>query len=508
MKKEFNISLCYFLMIGLFVTSCYKDDGNYDYDYLGDIVITDTENTETIHIAQNETLSLVPEIQLNGNTDDVSYLWFAYRNTQGVSYAQPYDTIAFTRDLNYSIDGNIFTLGESYRLTYKVTSNKTGVSAYHFYDLVISDVFTTGWMFLEDKAGYADLSMIRTDGTTIHNIYSDRNASHPLHNPLGITITKANVTDNLSDVGKRFYIWSETDGVEINYLTMEKKFDYNYLFFTPPSQIKPQWLGWSGYLSSSGSQATALGISINDGLLHTNYVGGFPGTKKWAEPLASPANGYDYELAPFLAPYYRYTTSVHPLVMYDNKNRRFYSVTYSTLSAFATSASNKDIFDMNDVGLDMFSMTPSYQEHYHDAVMKDDAGTPYLLRFKNTVPTSAPAMTISKQVIHAPNAASMSAVESSGTGGYLFYASGNTLYRYEYLSDSYTAPYTFGGGEEVTFIEFDKDARGTNLPTLMVATWNGSEGKVYYFDVSATNDLTYNTAYTGFGKIIGMAPKT
>lgn len=509
MKNKINLHVGWIALIAVLFASCYKDKGNYDYTDLTDILITDAEHTERIYIAQHETLKLSPQIQLNGNEDNLSFLWVAYLNTSGAVFVQPYDTIGNTRALDYVIDGNIFTLGESYRLTYKVTNNATGISSYYFYNLTISNIFSTGWMFLEDKSSLGDLSMILNDNTVIHNIYSDRNANYLLPNPRGMSISKGNITDGLSDAGRRIYVWTENEGIELNALTMVKQFDYDYLFFSAPSVKKPEWIDWKGYISAWGTGHFAtLGVIINNGLLHSNIVGSFPGTKKWGEVLRSPAGDYNYRMVPFSAEYTYYSAQAHALVMYDDLNRRFYSILYDRMNAFPTSASDPNIFDMNNVGLQMVAMYPSYVNDHQDAVMKDGNGTPYLLRFKNTVPTASPVMTISKQQINAPNAGNMSAVASSTTGGFIFYASGNVLYSYEYLADDYTIPYNFPSNEEVTCIRFDKDARGPSQPRLLVTTWNGSEGKVYYFNVSATNAITYDTVFTGFGKIIDMAYKS
>ncbi|MCH5686069.1 hypothetical protein LWM68_18525 [Niabella sp. W65] len=58
-------------------------------------------------------------------------------------------------------------------------------------------------------------------------------------------------------------------------------------------------------------------------------------------------------------------------------------------------------------------------------------------------------------------------------------------------------------------MDYLKAVSGTGQQRLVVATWNGSEGKVYFFNVSAVGDLggSYTHVFNGFNKIIDFAYK-
>ncbi len=494
-----NIYIVFALVLCLF--SCAKDNGNYNYIDVPKIEIKDETKEGTLFVQQGVSLKLNPEVNLNGNKDEIAYEWFVYLNSASASYVQDSTKIANTKNLDYVIDPKLFTIGETYKLTYKVTNKATGISSFYFYQLSISDLFTQGWMFLEDKAGKADLSMILNNGTIYHDIYSFRNSESPIVNPKSFTISTASISDDVGPSGKKYYIAGEHDGVEIDGTTMKKRFDYNFLFFAPPTEIKPQYMAWGG---SSGNN---VGIIVNAGHVHINMVGGFPGAKKFGAQLRAPEHGYDYELAPQHISGNTYTDTYN-VVMYDKRNKRFYGVTTSALNKFDDANQTASIFDMNNVGLDLIKLDSSNITEIRNAIMKDNNGKGYLLQFRTLRNASNPSITIGKQEISAPGIASAADVTCSTLSPHLFYANASKLIRYEVTSNSYNEEYSFPANETVTKIKFQKHGYGNAVPRLIVTTWNGTEGKVYYFKISQNGSVEgLDKTFTGFGKIIDLAFK-
>ena len=488
-------------ILGLSLWGCAKDKGNYDYKNLQKIEIQDQQVSGTIFVQQGASLKLSPNINLNGNSEDLSYEWFVYLNSPSASYIQDSTKIASTKELDYIVDPTIFTIGETYKLTYKVTNNQTGISSFYFYQLSISDLFTKGWMFLENKQGKADLSMILNDGTIYHDIYTFRNPGSPIYNPKCFTISHASITDDVGPSGKKYYIVGENDAVELDGTTMLKRFDYNFLFFAPPTTINPQYIAWGG---SSGNN---IGMIVNNGHVHINMVGGFPGAKKFGAQLRSPENGYDYALAPQHISGNTYTDTYN-VIMYDTMNKRFYGVTTSALNAIEDANQTANIFDMNDVGLDLIKLDSSNVTEIRNAIMKDEMGKGYLLQFRTLRNASNPSITVGKQEISSPGIAQAADVTASTLSPHLFYVYDSKIYRYEVTSNTFTVEYSLPSNEVVTKIKFQKHGYGNAIPRLIVTTWNGSEGKVYYFKVSQTGTIeSLDKTYTGFGKIIDLAFK-
>lgn len=500
MKRNLNIYL-YLFIVSVFVISCAKDKGNYSYEDMPRITFSDETNKGKIFIQQGGSLKLSPKLELNGNADDLSFEWFVYLNSASASYVQDSTLIATSRQLDYQVDPMVFTIGEDYKLTYKVTNNKTGISYFYFYQLTVSDLFTTGWIFLENKLNKADLSMILNDGTIYHDIYSFRNAEHPINNPKSFTISGASIADDVGPDGKKYYIVGEEDAVELDGTTMKKRFDYNYLFFTPPSKAAPSYIAWGG---TSGRN---LGLLINDNRLHTNMVGGFPGAKKFSAQMPVPDHNYNYKLVPQHISSNAYADAYN-IFMYDQMHKRFYDVSNSTLAKFDPAAIDLAIFDMNDVGLDLVKLDSSNTIEIRNAIMKDETGKGYLLQFRMHRTAQEPTITVNKQVINSPGISTALDLTCSTLSPHIFYASAGKLYRYEVTSDSYTQEYTLPTDEEVTRIKFQRHGYGNALPRLILCTWNGNEGKVYYFKVNENGSIgDLDKTYTGFGKIIDLAYK-
>lgn len=486
----------------LLTYSCAKDEGNYSYTELEKVSFSEEKSADAIFIRQGEAIKLAPEVAYQGNADDLSYQWFVYLNSASASYVQDSTLIATTKALDYVVSPDVFVLGENYKLTYKVTNNKTGISVFRFYQLAVQDLFTQGWIYLEDRNGKADLSMILRNGTLYHNIYTERNASYPIANPVGFTISPQSISDGIAQDGKKFYIVGTNDAIELDGNTMKKRFDYAYLFFQPPGKIKPEYIAWGG---ASGNN---LGLLINDGKLYPNMVGGFPGAKKFGAEMKSSSHSYDYNLAAQHISGANYSDTYNVFV-YDRLNRCFYHVTSSNLNALDPASQNNSLFDMNNVEMDLIKLDSSNVSTVRNAIMRTtDSKEAYLLQFRTTRTAAEPTINVNKQRLDAPGLAQTKELSCSTLSPHIFYMANGKLYRYEVTSNSYTIEYQFPSNENVSKIQFDRHGYGQGLPRLIVATWNGNEGKVYYFKVSPTGTVQeLDKTFTGFGKIIDLAYK-
>lgn len=502
MKRTRLYSIVCLSLIVLLNFSCAKDEGNYSYTELEKVSFSGETNNETIFVRQGEPLILAPELVYDGDANDLSYEWFVYLNSASASYVQDSTLIAKTKSLNYTVSPEVFVLGENYKLTYKVTNNKTGISVFQFYQLAVQDLFTQGWIFLEDKNGKADLSMILRNGTLYHGIYSGRNAAYPITNPKGFSISPQSISDGVAQDGKKFYVVGGNDAIELDGNTMKKRFDYAYLFFQAPSTIKPEYIAWGG------ANGNNLGLLINDGKLYPNMVGGFPGAKKFGAEMKSSAHNYDYSLAPQHISGANYSDTYNVFV-FDRLNRCFYAVTSSNLNALDPASQNTALFDMNNVGMDLIKLDSSNVSTVRNAIMRTtDGSEAYLLQFRTTRTAAEPTINVAKQRLDAPGIAKTADLSCSTLSPHIFYVADSKLYRYEVTSNSYSMEYQFPTNETVSKIKFERHGYGQGLPRLIVATWNGTEGKVYYFKVGSTGTIQeLDKSFTGFGKIIDLAYK-
>lgn len=402
-------------------------------------------------------------------------------------------------------------MGEPFIIRVGVKDKKTGVSTYLNYNVLVGNKYGTGWLILEDKAGKGDLSFIFTDYSAEHGIYSDRNTA-VITGPKKLEITTFPVTDDISTTGKRLYILADNGSQEYNYLTMVKKFDYGFLFFSAPAVQKPSVMTWTSQYTYSGVRSAALGIAINNGKLHSNLVGGFPGIKKWGDIALNPQGNQNYSLAP-----YAVGGETFPAIVYDNTAKRFYRVqaynptpVAGTLEVFPSGSSTgvSSVFDMNDVGMTMLFQDSADVVNDYNAIMKGPDNLPYLLRYKTKNTTSAPLITLAKIQMNAPDVLNYTAAAGSTTTPHIYYGTGNTVSRYETSSNAVVEAYTFPASESVTAIKYAKNYIDRSGPKLVVATWNGSESKVYYFSINATGAMgNYTHMVGGFAKIVDLVYK-
>jgi hypothetical protein len=503
------------LMAVLCLGSCYKDKSNNGLTEINQIGISDTRASSVITVFQGDVLTLKPTLAQSLQGKSLEYSWVQYSSNGNISLAAPRSIIANDYELKLPIAASQYILGEPYVLRFQVKDKDSGVSYYLNYNILIGNKYGNGWLVLEDKAGKGDLSFIFPDSTIEHNIYTSRNASAPITGPKKLELTPFDINDAISDAGRRLYILADNGSQEYNYLTMAKKFDYSFEFYQAPAIIKPQLMTWlSGAVGVGNSRSGNLGIVINNNRAHSNLVGGFPGVKKWGDIALTPAGNQNYSLAPFAAGGPNVAA-----IIYDNTSKRFYNIVAfsatpaaGSLTPFANTASSS-AFDLNNVGLTEIFQDSADVVHNYNAVMKSDDNQAYLLRFKTiNTSTATPNLSVSKVAMNAPGILTYTAAAGSTNTGHIYYSNSNVISRYEISSNSIVESYSFPASEQITAMKFAKfnlnDKATVKLARLVVATWNGTEGKLYYFALSQTGALgAYTKQFTGFGKIVDMAYK-
>jgi hypothetical protein len=501
------------LMSVLALSSCYKDKSNNGLTEINQIGVSDAKANTVITVFQGDVLTLKPTLAQSLQGKSLEYSWLQYSSNGNISLAAPRSIIANDYELKLPIAPDQYILGEPYVLRFQVKDKDSGVTYYLNYNIVIGNKYVNGWLVLEDKAGKGDLSFIFPDSTVEHNLYTSRNPAAPITGPKKLELTPYSITEDISPPGKRLYILADNGSQEYNYLTMAKKFDFASLFYQAPAIIKPQSVNWLSTTTGSSKLAN-ISIMINNGKAHSNLVGGFPGVKRWGDIALTPAGNQNYSLAPFSAGGPNVAG-----VVYDNLSKRFYSiVAYSatpsagSLTPFANTASSS-AFDMNNVGLTEIFQDSADVVHNYNAVMKSDDNQAFLLRFKTiNTSTATPDLSVSKVAMNAPGILTYTAAAGSTNTGHIYYSNNNVISRYEISSNSIVENYSFPAGEQVTAMKFAKfnlnDKATVKLARLVVATWNGTEGKLYYFALSQTGALgAYTKQFTGFGKIVDLAYK-
>lgn len=514
MKFKNHHILTLVLPVLVLLSGCYKDDSNEGMTPINKIEVTDVKSTSVLTVFQGDTLKLSPKLDqsIAKNMDQLEFKWVIYNSNGAVSLASPRSDLASGYELKQHIDGTAFVLGEPYVIRFTVTDKASRVTYYLNYNIAIGNKYVNGWITLEDNAGKGDLSFVFPDHSVEHGIYSDRNTT-VLTGPKKLQMVPFTVTDDMSTSGKRLYILSESGSQEYNYLTMVKKFDYSYEFFAAPAIQKPAVMTWFSTEPLGGTRrSSSLGLVINNGKAHTNLVGGFPGIKKWGDVALTPENNINYSLAPFAV-----GGPSYPAIVYDNTSKRFFHIrgfnpspVAGSLETFPSGSSSgvSSVFDMNNVGMTMAFLDSADVLHEYSAVMKDESNIPYILRFKTANTTQAPIITLKKTQMNAPGILDYAAAAGSTSTPHIYYANGNVISRYETSSNTVLDTYSMPAGENVTAMRYAKYSLANGGPRLAVATWNGVEGKVYYYALNSVGSLgAYTHLVTGFKKVVDLVYK-
>jgi hypothetical protein len=225
----------------------------------------------------------------------------------------------------------------------------------------------------------------------------------------------------------------------------------------------------------------------------------------------------DYDLAPYVA----YGSAAGLVaVVYDKKNFKFIhpaSLVGSMIDFKTTIATGNKAFDLQNVGKDMLYMDCGFTNYTH-AFFKDRTAANYWLYVANFNKSDDGNMVIGAYDMSSlPEIAAAKYFQSSELGYVDLYATDRKIYSYDYQGTN-TATLMYDGlpaNETITCMKIYKPRPNFNLSTvdgriLYVATWNGTEGKVYEFlfnGISGQVTTPAQNIFTGFGKVASISSK-
>lgn len=468
----------------LFYYSCDSNSDN-DRDIENfNLVTVDVDASEAPNmILQLDTLRISPVIFQSLETDEsnLTYEWTVRTDERFINgpIDEEVTTISTERDLEYRVG---LTTG-SWKFVCRVTDENTGVTSVGYYYIAVQNQFSEGWLILEENNSQGDLSIILPNGSIFREVYTSINPNEPLELPL-----KQLVVTNFSFGIDEIAILSENSGVQLDYTELLKIYNTESLFWNTPTSFKPEFHTWHG---------TSNGWIISGGQVHLQVRGGFPGDKKYGDAMAFPNGvGDDYYAAPFVAR----GSGFYPAAIYDNKGKYFVYLAsgLSPLLKKFPPKTDTAAFDMNDVGLEMVYMETANEQSLINAIMKDDSNVFYMLQLR--LNASEPAH-LYKVMSGATDISNSSVYKSSKTLNRLYYSVDNKIYLYDTPSNLIIgAPFTFPSGETITAMEIDE----SDPTVIVVATWDGSQGKFYELNIAGTGEISLANTYSGFGKIIDM----
>ncbi|RZM25696.1 MAG: hypothetical protein EOO88_18375 [Pedobacter sp.] len=471
--KIYNYTILLISMLLLF--SCAKDEGNYDYKEINELVIKGIN--ENYNVSRGiDTLRINPTITATLDENDPArykYLWIVKNGNVF------YDTISTERNLVYPV----VLEPVPHALYYRVLDTKTGVSWIANSTLTVGTPFSKGLLLMgEDEEGYAEAEMLSMVNDTLHlkHILSESGLPR-LREPISFMHT--------GGTAAYMKLWALTGAGSyyMDRITMKATPANNLskLLYTSeplnnetlvPIAIAPQIRTAAGLVSTNnyrvmltkGGDIFACFLVINGGDFYNNPVNRIAVA---GERLPS-------------SKYLLYSTgNMASLMWYDTKNQRFLNYTGFGLSNLSVVLSDVagSAFPWNQA---QTGRTLVYAENTRNtdggstngnsfAIMKDPANVHHIYKFyaSGAAPAKRAAYIV-KPIATDFDKASFYAFSSNRT--VVFYAVGNKLYAYDYNpGNEKISVHTETGNDEITMLKFDTQIDHVSN-SLYIATYNSA----------------------------------
>lgn len=247
-------------IVGLMVTSCFKDLGNYDYHYYADFEIETLEKSYNV-TSFVENLKIVPKI--NSELKEFDYVWFIVGYRKGLHQTEEFaDTLSREPILDVPFE---YPTGV-YELFLKVISKDSGDAKYAKTQVNAITPFLNGYYILfENAAGNTDMDIYYPDGAITRDavtaFYGQPLKGSPKH---------------LSYIPEMSYLDEESATNIVNYLMIPASEEEMVTFDMTDMAIartSEQWF-YGDFDVNKIKHISALGYSINiftETGVHKNY---------------------------------------------------------------------------------------------------------------------------------------------------------------------------------------------------------------------------------------------
>ncbi|WP_430815951.1 PKD-like family lipoprotein [Carboxylicivirga sp. RSCT41] len=145
MKKILNI-VAGFLVL-LFAVACHDDMGNYDYNYMGDVYVTNFADANFSYKYGSQIL-IEPTILTNIPEKELGYMWLL--NVNGLRF----DTLSLERNLD------VLAHFETSSVEFRVIHEPSGVHYTFGTQITVSEPFSSGWGFLSSTSSAGEFSFL------------------------------------------------------------------------------------------------------------------------------------------------------------------------------------------------------------------------------------------------------------------------------------------------------------------------------------------------------------
>ena len=163
MKNKIIIGLI--LVIGVFLTSCFEDLGNYDYTSNEVITIGGDIKKDYSVVQFTSKLTIRPEVSSNIPGAEFEYAYWVYDKDQG---SQVPDTLLVGK--KYLEEYVVGLPSKTYKLIFQAKNVKTGIQGFWEATLNVTTTSNHGWYILKSEDGKCDMDYYNMAGEKAENV--------------------------------------------------------------------------------------------------------------------------------------------------------------------------------------------------------------------------------------------------------------------------------------------------------------------------------------------------
>ncbi len=531
--------IIYFISVALFaslfaMTSCYKDEGNYNYisaEEAGEITFDTIGIANRLALVSNlnpgDRVVFEPNVHY-AHPERLRYRWFVLTLTRGsyqpvqngnIMEYPPADTIAYTKKLDWVVDLNPGT----YRFYLMAEDSVTGMRGYYQaqerYTSVNQSGQQTGLYLLTERDGQTDievytsaLMLIYGGDSCYYDYYHKVTGKYLEGKPRWIRGTHTGKT-----VKNGYLVATDKNLYRLNAVGLETMNDWSSMFYNTPETFDPQ----ASFFTNS------CDFLINDGKLHVLYANK-SNDRKFSDPIAGDYEAYPYLMFNTMASWRPVTGAINAYqVIYDEKNHKFrpYYSMATQVSSFKNTTADAYV-DANKVPTGVKAVFNGGGNSTNVLLEQDGKTWLYRYIFYNVVDNGDLSFQGARSRIDMSGCTDIKNAKlfASCTAGYAFYyATDNAVYGFSTSSqeDVSKVIYTCEPNEKVTAI-YAYGSAGGGWPTssciLWVAVWDEQkqDGKLIQYEVDNNYGIPNSmwgpmfgapdnpVVTTGWGKIVGM----
>ncbi len=292
-----------YVLIILFLYSCFEDEGNYTYTENEKISISNIEETY-LKLFQNERLIINPEVESNKSSEGYEYAWVIEQSY----YFR--DTISTEKVL----DSLVTWKPGDYTMTFSAKNLSTGYTQYVNTQLTVGTPYSRGWYVLKNEGDVADVDLYNDSLSLYKNIVYQVNGVH--------LKGQANVMSfytsyyNFDPVQNRYlkekvlFLMTDTDLGVIRSSDAGLVRDFDNFFFEIPEGRRPMMM-YSHYNTWA---------FINDGILYSFSTNSYNNGRVGAPKKLN--GGLNYYLSK-----YGYCDYMNGTLVFDSIGSTFYKAT-------------------------------------------------------------------------------------------------------------------------------------------------------------------------------------